>query len=294
MSSRVVWIGLLSHWLNFLIIAILPFFILTKFYHKIAYVSSGYTLKLCVKYISAIKTLSDHSVGCTLILVGVADTVDELIAEHQSIERALLQVRMPRMSRDELIEIIDKGLAILNRTIDNEALMMTINDAAKQRIASLSQGLPHFTHLLALYSVQRAVENGRQNISPEDLDEAIQIAVNYAHESIMSAYHKAVSSARKTLYDQVLLACALAKTDVMGYFAANDVRGPMSKIMGKPYDIPAFSRHLNDFCETARGPILQKMGVSHSFRFRFFNPLLQPFIIMHGLATGLIKQDILQ
>ena len=41
-----------------------------------------------------VKTLSDHSVDTTLILVGVADSVDGLVAEHRSIERALVQVRM--------------------------------------------------------------------------------------------------------------------------------------------------------------------------------------------------------
>jgi Cdc6-like AAA superfamily ATPase len=51
-----------------------------------------------------IKNLSDHSVNSTLILVGVADSVEELISEHNSIERALVQVPMPRMSIGELIQ----------------------------------------------------------------------------------------------------------------------------------------------------------------------------------------------
>jgi len=86
-----------------------------------------------------IKNLSDHSVAATLVLVGVADSVDELIAEHQSVERSLLQVHMPRMSWEELSEILDKGL---------ERLDMTIEKKAKHRIVSLSEGLPHYTHLL--------------------------------------------------------------------------------------------------------------------------------------------------
>ena len=89
-----------------------------------------------------IKNLSDHSINTTLVLLGVADAVDELIAEHQSIERCLTQVRMPRMSTNELLEILDNGL---------KKLAMTMEDKAKQSIASLSQGLPHYTHLLGLY-----------------------------------------------------------------------------------------------------------------------------------------------
>ena len=57
-----------------------------------------------------IKTLSDNSAQTTLILVGVADSVDELVTEHLSTMRALKQIPMPRMSIPELLEIIDKGI----------------------------------------------------------------------------------------------------------------------------------------------------------------------------------------
>jgi Cdc6-like AAA superfamily ATPase len=231
-----------------------------------------------------VKTLSDHSIDTTLILVGVADSVDGLIAEHRSIERALVQIRMPRMSKDELFEIIDKGL---------EEVGMAIEDGARQQIADLSQGLPHFTHLLGLHSAQHAIRDERKHVAVEDVRAAIGLAVAKAQQSIVSAYHSATASPRKNLYPQVLLASALAEKDELGYFSAADVRGPMSDIMGVAYDIPAFARHLNDFCEDKRGPILQKMGHERRFRYRFINPLMEPFVTMKGLASGLITEDVL-
>ena len=65
----------------------------------------------------------------------------------------------------------------------------------------------------------------------------------------MSAYHSATFSTRETLYRQVLLACALAPGDDLRYFASADVRAPLSMIMGRPYDIPAFSQHLNELSD---------------------------------------------
>ena len=56
-----------------------------------------------------IKNLSDHSVDSTIVLAGVADSVDTLISEHESVQRALVQIRMPRMSETELFEIVEKG-----------------------------------------------------------------------------------------------------------------------------------------------------------------------------------------
>jgi Cdc6-like AAA superfamily ATPase len=229
-----------------------------------------------------IKTLSDHSVPSTIVLVGVADSVDELIAEHLSIERALVQVRMPRMSDAELFEIIDKGVV---------AAGMQCTQEVRQRIARLSQGLPHYTHLLALHATQTAVLEGRLNVQLSDLEKAIELAVEKAQQSIVSAHHRATSSARKdNIFGRVLLACALASTDQLGYFAPADVRQPLSVIMGRTYDIPAYSRHLNDFCGSARGPVLQSSGSPFRLRFRFLNPMMQPFVIMHGMATGIIDK----
>ncbi len=231
-----------------------------------------------------IKTLSDYSVNATLILVGVADSVDELVKEHQSIDRALVQVRLPRMSREELNEIVNKGL---------QTIPMTITADALEYISSLSQGLPHYMHLLAQRSAYKAVDSGREEIQKDDVNEAIKDALSKVQQSILSLYHRATMSARDTLYSQVLLACALSKVDALGYFAAADVREPMSQIMGKRYDIPAFSRHLNDFCEQTRGPILQKIGTRRKFRFRFLNPLMQPYVIMQGLSSHLIDETLI-
>ena len=61
--------------------------------------------------------------------------------------------------------------------------------------------------------------------------------------------------------------------------------------MGKKYEIPSFVRHLNLFCDKARGPVLQKTGISRRFRYRFLNPLLQPFVIMQGMADGLVTEQ---
>jgi hypothetical protein len=77
----------------------------------------------------------------------------------------------------------------------------------------------------------------------------------------------------------------------LGYFAATDVKGPMSKLMRRPYDIPAFSLHLNKFCDNERGPILQKTGEARRFRFRFMNPLMQPYIVMDGIQRGVLNED---
>jgi Cdc6-like AAA superfamily ATPase len=118
-----------------------------------------------------IKGLSDHAVDATLIIIGVADSIDELISEHRSIERALVQIHMPRMSNQELLAIVDKGFS--------EAAMRIRHDA-KQHIATLSQGLPHNTHELGLLSGQSALERDDTSVEKIDVEAAIKRSVNNA------------------------------------------------------------------------------------------------------------------
>lgn len=230
-----------------------------------------------------IKTFSDHSIESTLVLVGVADSVDELVGEHGSIERALIQVQMPRMRIGELEGIIDKGCGFAG--LQAEA-------AAVRRITMLSEGLPHYTHLLALHASQKAVADDRSEITLSDVDAAIDRAVET--HTIRSDYQRAIRSTRgQTLYPQILLACALAQKDPLGGFPAGSIREPLAAITGHQYEIPAFAPHLTKFLEIERGSVLQRDGEPRRYFYRFTNPLLQPYVILTGVRNGVITDDIL-
>ena len=115
-----------------------------------------------------------------------------------------------------------------------------------------------------------------------------------AHESISNEFHNAVRSPRKdNLFTDVLISCALARTDDRGTFASQDVRGPMQMITGKEYEIPSFQQHLNEFCDEKRGPVLKRTGTPRSYRYSFVNPLVQPFAVMKGVTSGKISDDVL-
>jgi hypothetical protein len=62
----------------------------------------------------------------------------------------------------------------------------------------------------------------------------------------------------------------------------------MSVIMGEEFTVKSFLRHLNDFCGERRGFVLQKNGETK--RYRFKNPLMQPFVVIYGVAKGLLDE----
>jgi Cdc6-like AAA superfamily ATPase len=212
-------------------------------------------------FAETIKTLSDRVVRATIVLVGVADDIDELLREHRSIERALVQIRMPRMSREELAEIATNGI---------ESAQMTIQKAAVDSVTGLSQGLPHYTHLLTQLAGQAALAGRRAKVESRDMDAAVERAVDRAGQSMADAYRRATAGRGPDL----VLACALADEDEFGFFT--------------PADLPAESDGLDELAEPDVG-VLQKRHEGGADRYRFVNPLLQPYVVMRGLAEGLVK-----
>lgn len=230
-----------------------------------------------------IKLLSDRAVPATVILVGVAEDVNGLIANHQSVERCLRQVPLSRMPRQELEEIVSHGFELAEMKIDAGALM---------EISGLSKGLPHYAHLLSLNAGRSAIDAQSLNVTTESVKSAIKLAISGAQESIRNVYDKATySTKKKALYKHVLLACSMADTDERGNFSPAQVEQPMSIVMNKRYTIEHFAGHMHAFCEDDRGPVLKKTGLAYRYRYRFINPLLQPFVLMKGLDSKMITES---
>jgi len=229
-----------------------------------------------------IKSLSDQAVDATLIIVGVADSIDDLIAEHKSIERALVQIQMPRMFESELLSIIETGFGQAKMEIDYEA---------RREIAALSQGLPHNAHELGLLTGYASLDSGSLKAGKNDVETAIRQAVGDAQQTIVSSYCDAVASPHVNIYKEILLAAALARTNDLGYFTAGDLRKPLAAILHREYGIDAYMRHLNSFCEDSRGRILERRGERRRYRFRFSETIMEPYVIMRGVAEGLISKE---
>lgn len=232
-----------------------------------------------------IKALSDAGSPTTVVLVGVAETVELLVKDHASIQRAVVQIRMPRMTEAELKEILRKAEATLHVRFDPEA---------STRITRMSQGFPHFTHLVGLNSVRAAAERHSRCVGRDDVANAFEQAVKQADQTLASAYAEATHSAQPgALYEHVLLASAIAACSAageLGYFQASNLVEPMEVILKRnDVEISTFNRHLSDFLEEKRGKILERTGSQRGYRYRFAQPLMPPFVLMRGVTTGFIE-----
>ena len=229
-----------------------------------------------------VKSLSDRGAAATVILVGVAQDIDALILSHASVERCLRQIPLPRMPDDELGEIVSVGLT--------EAGFGLASDAPRERILSVSQGFPHYTHLLTLYAARVALDDDRRTIEDADVLEGMRQASERAEQSHREAYYHAVTGTRKRdLWKEVVAACALAETDDRGFFPIRAAQEQLGIILGRPVQQQTLAYHMGNLTDPTRGSLLERTGPERRYRFRFRNPLMRPFILMKSMADGLVS-----
>jgi Cdc6-like AAA superfamily ATPase len=236
-----------------------------------------------------IKSMSDHVANATIVIVGIASDVSEIIANHLSISRALKQVPMPRLSLPELENIISARYREVGLTWSDEALFF---------MGFLSRGLPYYAHLMGRHAGLIACRKKHSLVGVTEVLEGLKDALVEVDQSITEAYLKAIISQRgeDTLYRPVLLACAFADSDVLGGFQQSAVTKPLSRIIKRdpPYTPTTFAFHMNEFCEEKRGAVLEKTGIDRNFRYRFSDALMQPFVILQAMSDGaLAPQELL-
>jgi predicted Zn-dependent protease with MMP-like domain len=228
-----------------------------------------------------IKALADETVAAKLICVGVADSVGDLILGHESINRALVQIEMPRMSDDEMRDLVVTRLSRVGMTITSDALW---------RIIFISKGLPYYGHLLGLHASLEAIRRHHLKIEDKDIDEAMRDALQEVDQTLRDGFDRATTSERqKNIFKQVLLACALAARDDLGRFTAKSVSERLSLITGESYDVPAFAYHLDEFCKENRGRVLDKIGRRKQFKYRFRDSLMEAFVVLKSLELNIIS-----
>lgn len=232
-----------------------------------------------------IKNISDFSLNCSIVIVGVAKDVSALIEGHNSITRQLVQVSMPRMHMDELSQLVRDRVTRLGMTVDDDVLW---------KMCFITRGMPFFAHLLGLHSSRAAILERDLRISDNHLNVGIRSALGEVDQNLRDTYINGTASAKdNTLFQPVLLACALAESDELGRFQQKDVEEPLARLTpGKRYKATTYAFHINEFCEAKRLRILETERAADGARYRFSDPLMQPYVILKGIDSGLIGNEI--
>ncbi|UCE61506.1 MAG: ATP-binding protein [Phycisphaerales bacterium] len=218
-----------------------------------------------------LKQFSDADSTTKIMLVDVADTLSQLIGEHKSLTRSLAQVKLDRMSKEELGDIIHKG---------KEHLGATIKNTVSHRIARLADGFPYFVHLICRHAAYVAADQlgeGAANqvvIAEDEYVQGLAGALSNAEHTLSEQYAQAVITTRKPSEKFMLVLWAMALSEEREV-QVKDIAKNMTLFVGEERKPATFSWNLGELSGENRGNVLTKVREGY---YKFTNPLMRPYV----------------
>jgi hypothetical protein len=219
--------------------------------------------------LAALTTLSP---ALTVIVTGTAQSAEGLLAGTGEFATP---VHVTRLSPEECREV----LARAGRVLD-----LTFEDGVAARIATLSNGLPQVVQALGLAAARVAAGERTTIVTDAQLPGAVHEVVGNVDPETLHAYDQATVRARRGIYPEILLACALAPRDSHGTYNVADVRAALQFIVRR--EVRGLTNQVAALTEEGRGAVVEKLGLASAARYRFVNPALEPYILMRGLEEG--------
>ena len=218
-----------------------------------------------------IKHFSDARSETKIVIVGVAETLNDLIGRHESLSRSLAQMGLPRMDEPELADIIARG---------SQHTGATFNESVARKIVLLADGFPHFVHLLCLYASLYAGESLRSDdqcmtrVRNREYHLGLQSAIAKSEHSLQETYELAVVTTRRKsdIYELTLSATALSEErDVQ----VRELARHASYLTSTQLRPEKFYNALGGLIKAERGGVLTKVRDGY---YKFTNPLMRPYV----------------
>jgi Cdc6-like AAA superfamily ATPase len=155
-----------------------------------------------VLFAELIKNLSTRDIDLRFIFCGIGHTVDELLGKHLSVGRYFQPIGLEKLHHDHLWGIINTVADKTGVTIPQEILY---------RIGIVSDGFPHFVHLIGqcmFYAMHDSPEVVTV-CSRDHYDAGIKHAIDQTEPPLRAAYLKATEKTKNKLeYEEALWALA--------------------------------------------------------------------------------------
>lgn len=118
----------------------------------------------------------------SVVVAGPTSAVQALLRTDDAAARRTEQVEVPRMSAEEVDEILVRGEVKLG---------ISFEDACRHQIIALSDGFPYYAHLYALHCSRVALRAERATVTSEDFDSALAAIIDACLPRFQDAYLRA-------------------------------------------------------------------------------------------------------
>lgn len=207
----------------------------------------------------------------TMVVSGCANSAAELVPSMEGV----MPLHLSRMSNEECLETVVRDLRVTGLGADDEVV---------ERIATLAVGLPSAVHELVRRTAAAAIDEGATQLTTHHLVAGVQSTLEGADPAIVQMYEQSIIRARRGIYPEILLACALAPRDGRGTFSVADARDTLQRIVNR--EVRGLTNQVAALTEEGRGAVLAKEGAAKLARYHFVEPMLEPYILLRGLEPG--------
>ncbi len=171
------------------------------------------------QFADTIKQMSDRATPMLFMLVGVSDSLDQMLGEHQSIQRNLVALPLPLLTDEQVGELVVRGATEAG---------LDFAPGLAAGIASLSRGMPYMAQLLALRVAQATAFRGSTRATETDLRSAAARLVDEVEPRVAMLYEVLTSHGADTAAVDALHLVATAEQDSFGRLQVRTGSGGVS------------------------------------------------------------------
>lgn len=228
------------------------------------------------RFADTLKHISDRGAPISFLIVGVSDSLEQLLGRHPSIQRNVVGVPLPLLSNAEVEALVARG---------SQEAGLDFSSPVRACIAALARGVPYYAQLLALRAGQAALERGATAIAGPDLLVAIERTVAEADPRVIALYDTLTEGGRADTLLSLLRAIAAGTQDEFGQFRAEVAADERLYVAGTVADPALWARLLE------AGAIRACNGASLG-TFAFGEATLRQYVLLRTVSLLLARTTV--
>jgi Cdc6-like AAA superfamily ATPase len=220
------------------------------------------------RFADTIKQVSDRGAALSFVIVGVSDSLEELLGQHPSIQRNVLGLPLPLLSDEQVREILARG---------GKEAGIHFPPEIEQAIVTTARGVPYIAQLLGLHAGSEALDRRSVEVNMGDFATACMRALEEMDPRVAASFSRLMSRGGEIDIGSALLAVVAGQHDRFGRFAVEPAANGWC-VAGRLLTKDQWSLMVD--MGTVRECHSAGFGI-----FAFADAMLQPYILLRHLVV---------
>jgi hypothetical protein len=131
------------------------------------------------------RTRDKEAVAPSIVLAGPTKVIEAVLGTDNAAARRTMELPVPRMTRDEIDQILVRGEALLDIVFDRDC---------RDAIVDYADGFPYYAQLFALETARVGELRGSSTLTSADFDQALPSIIRSCLTTLKDAYKQAIRS----------------------------------------------------------------------------------------------------